>query len=97
MIKVFKVKCIKDLSYEKTQFNTGRLYLAYATDSRMTVVSGNDRKGFCDIEKCMFKHGHPYGFQKFFEVVDTFYAQNKKELKKLIKDNSQLSEDVQYD
>lgn len=88
MIKMFKCKCINKLSYDKTEFIVDEFYFAYVIDSRITVlVSDNNRKGFCDIEKCMFKHGHPYGFQKYFEIIDTFYVENKKQIKTLFNKN----------
>lgn len=81
MIKAFKAKCTKDLLYEKARFTSGEIYIAYVSDSKIVVLNEEFRKGFCDIEKCMFLHGHPYGFQKYFEVQEEFYVQNKKELK----------------
>jgi len=84
MIKVFKVNCINDLSYEKTDYINGKTYFAYMKDSSIVVINENDRKSFCDMETCMYRHGHPYGFQKYFEVMDTFFVENKKELKAFI-------------
>jgi hypothetical protein len=84
MIKVFKSKCIKNLSYEKTEFINEELYFAYVVGpNSINVINGENRKGFCNIEKCMFLHGHPYGFQKYFEILDTFYVKNKKQLRML--------------
>ncbi|MFA1509984.1 hypothetical protein ACDN41_12210 [Priestia aryabhattai] len=83
MIKVYKSKCINNLSYDQTEFKSGELYFAYVIDSKIAVINGDSRKGFCNMEKCMLRHGHPYGFQKYFEVIDTLYAKNEKEIRLL--------------
>lgn len=81
MIKVYKSRCITNFSYEKSEFIAGELYFAYVLNKSIVVVNGEQNKGFCDIEKCMFRHGHPYGFQKHFEVLETSFVENKKQLK----------------
>ena len=85
MIKVFELVCIKPLIYDKTVFVDGETYVGYKGDTGIAVINGEERKGFCDMDTCMYRHGHPYGFQKFFEIVKTGAVQNKKELREYIR------------
>lgn len=80
MLKVFTVKCTTSCSVNKLSFIEGVVYKAFYNGTGYSVSSNGQRIGFCNMDVCMKRHGHPNGFQKHFEIISESFVGNKKEL-----------------